>query len=82
MVPNTPIPDKANDLLHCYPLARRIAEMITHFKETDSLAIGIEGEWGSGRISFANLILEDVRKTDALGITFNPWNFFRPKRVN
>ncbi len=75
MMPDNPIQTKEKDLLHRYPLAKRIAGMIRDFKDNDSLVIGIEGEWGSGKTSFINLILEDLRATDALLITFNPWNF-------
>ena len=75
MMPDNPIPNKEKDSLHRYPLAKRIAEMINNFKDNDSLVIGVEGEWGSGKTSFINLILEDLRATNALLITFNPWNF-------
>jgi predicted KAP-like P-loop ATPase len=75
MMPDNPIQTKEKDLLHRYPLAHRIAGMIRDFKDIDSLVIGIEGEWGSGKTSFINLILEDLRSTNALLITFNPWNF-------
>src|SRR5881227_3414463 len=75
MMPDNPIRNKEKDLLHRYPLAHRIATMISDFKDNDSLVIGIEGEWGSGKTSFINLILEDLRETEALLITFNPWNF-------
>ena len=75
MMPDNPIQNKEKDLLHRYTLAHRIATMINDFKENDSLVIGVEGEWGSGKTSFINLILEDLRATDALLITFNPWNF-------
>ena len=74
-MPDNPIQNKEKDLLHRYPLAHRIAGMISDFKDNDSLVIGVEGEWGSGKTSFINLILEDLRATDALLITFNPWNF-------
>lgn len=75
MMPDNPIPNKEKDLLHRYPLAKRIAEMINDFTDNDSLVIGVEGEWGSGKTSFINLILEDLKATNALLITFNPWNF-------
>src|SRR5947207_12461764 len=75
MMPDNPIPNKEKDLLHRYPLAKSIAGMINNFKDNDSLVIGVEGEWGSGKTSFINLILEDLRTTNALLITFNPWNF-------
>lgn len=75
MMPDNPIPNKEKDLLHRYPLANRIAGMISRFKDDESLVIGIEGEWGLGKASFINLILEDLRTTNALLIKFNPWNF-------
>lgn len=75
MISDNPILTKEKDLLRRYPLAIRIAEMINGFDETDSFVIGIEGEWGSGKTSFINLILEELRESDALIIKFNPWNF-------
>ena len=42
----------------------------------DSVVIGIEGEWGSGKSSLINLILNRVRfEKNNLVIEFNPWNF-------
>ncbi len=75
MISDNPILTKEKDLLHRYPLAKRIAAMINRFKETESYVIGIEGEWGSGKTSFINLILEELRTSDALIVKFNPWNF-------
>lgn len=62
-------------MLHRYPLANRISGVINRFEGDESLVIGIEGEWGSGKTSFVNLILEDLDSTKALIIKFNPWNF-------
>lgn len=75
MIPDNPIPTKEKDLLHRQPLASRIAKVIDRFEGDESLVIGIEGEWGSGKTSFINLILEDLSTTGALLIKFNPWNF-------
>ncbi len=49
--------------------------MIDGFNGNESLVIGIEGEWGSGKTSFVNLILEDLNLDNVLTIKFNPWNF-------
>src|SRR5260370_25121851 len=75
MIHDNPISDKEKDLLHRYPLAKRIAEVINRHQGDESFVIGIEGEWGSGKTSFINMILEDLGKTNALLIKFNPWNF-------
>jgi len=75
MIPDNPISTKEKDLLHRYPLASRIAGMINCFEGDESLVIGVEGEWGSGKTSFINLILEDLQKSNVLIIKFNPWNF-------
>src|SRR6266567_5795076 len=75
MLPDDPIATKEKDLLHRYPLASRIAGMINRFEGNESLVIGIEGEWGTGKTSFINLILEDLRRANTLLIKFNPWNF-------
>ena len=75
MLPDNPISTKEKDLLHRYPLASRIATIINRFNGDESLVIGIEGEWGSGKTSFINLILNDLKSTNSLIIKFNPWNF-------
>ena len=75
MIPDNPIPTKEKDLLRRYPLASKIAGAIKRFDGDESLVVGIEGEWGSGKTSFINLILEDLRAADALIIKLNPWNF-------
>src|ERR1051326_5957121 len=75
MLPDNPIPNKEKDALHRLPFAQHIARMISDFKDSDSLVIGIEGEWGAGKTSVINLIVEELRATDALLVTFNPWNF-------
>ena len=76
--PDRAISDEKDDLLGRHPLAYRIADMINNLGDDykDSVVIGIEGEWGSGKSSFINLILNKVRPSeDNLVIEFNPWNF-------
>ena len=76
--PDRAISDEKDDLLGRHPLAYRIADMINNFGDDykDSIVIGIEGEWGSGKSSFINLMLNKVRpEKKNLVIEFNPWNF-------
>ncbi|MBF2754902.1 MAG: hypothetical protein ISN29_06530 [Gammaproteobacteria bacterium AqS3] len=76
MIPDNPILTKDKDLLRRYPLASGVAGEIKRYQGDESLVIGIEGEWGSGKTSFINLVLEGLREADdVLIIEFNPWNF-------
>lgn len=74
-----PITSKSQDKLKRFPLADKIAQMIMSFKGNEHFVIGIEGEWGSGKTSFIELVLESLKernnnKTPDV-IKFNPWNF-------
>ena len=83
--PDNPLDEKASkeeDFLRRRPLAERIADMINELGSNykDSIVIGIEGEWGSGKTSFINFILDNMRPTEKnnlnnLIVEFNPWNF-------
>ena len=82
---DSPIRAKKADLLNRAGMAARAAEFIERSCDVEnprdeSLVVGIEGEWGSGKTSFINLILENLKPEEAelprfLIIEFNPWNF-------
>ena len=80
---DSPIRAKEGDLLGRDRMAASVAGMINSSlgHETagdESLVVGIEGEWGYGKTSFINLILENLKsfeQRDYLIIEFNPWNF-------
>ena len=42
-------------------------------EEAGSLAIGINGSWGSGKTSFTNMIKEHIDGNNRIVIDFNPW---------
>ena len=78
MILDNPIKTKEDDLLNREPVAIRVAEEINRFcsgGSSESLVVGIEGDWGSGKTSLINLILENLKPSDVLIIKFNPWNF-------
>lgn len=76
MIADDPIETKEKDLLNRYPLAKRIALSISRFRGERSFAVGIEGQWGCGKTSFVNLILEELEtSSNILKVEFNPWNF-------
>ena len=59
---DNPISRKEDDLLGRHSLACRIADLINKLNDDykESIVIGIEGEWGAGKSSFINLILNLV----------------------
>lgn len=79
---DSPIRTKEEDLLGRDRMAASVAEMINRsFGHEDagdeSLVAGIEGEWGSGKTSFINLVLKNLESSgrEHSTIKFNPWNF-------
>ncbi len=76
IMPDYPIEDKDDDKLRRAPLAKKVAELIATFQGKESFVIGIEGVWGSGKTSFINLALKEIKDDpNLIFINFNPWNF-------
>ena len=79
---DSPIRAKEEDLLGRDRMAASVAGMINRSfvhkaARDESLVVGIEGEWGSGKTSFINLILKNLESSgrEHSTIKFNPWNF-------
>jgi predicted KAP-like P-loop ATPase len=73
-----PIEFKEQDRLGRTAFASQLSTAITNWKENDSLVVALYGEWGIGKSSIKNLVLENLRsKTHgALDvIQFNPWQW-------
>lgn len=65
---------QSQDLTNRKVEAKKIAQEITKIYDKNSFAIGINGEWGSGKTSFAKMVLEDLKISgDNIIIEFNPW---------
>lgn len=73
-IPDNPIKSKSDDKLKRSPLAKEVARMILNYNQSESFVIGIEGEWGAGKTSFINMVLEEL-SDDVYHFVFNPWNF-------
>ncbi|SDH52266.1 KAP family P-loop NTPase fold protein [Mucilaginibacter gossypii] len=74
-IADLPIRRSSDDLLNRKQFAKRIAEKIQSkiVKENaGALAIGITGPWGSGKTSFAYMVLENLDK-ERIIVHFNPW---------
>lgn len=66
------------DILDRKPFAREIAGQITeYFKSNeDSLVIGINGSWGSGKSTLITFIKDELKqRTEFTLFEFNPWMF-------
>lgn len=58
-----------------YP-SNELAEILLDYKSTNSLVVGIYGEWGSGKSSFINLLrskIEHNLNNHPIMINFDPW---------
>jgi predicted KAP-like P-loop ATPase len=81
--PDRPIKHLSEDLLDRKTLAKFIGEAILKSQTKDSLVIGLLGEWGSGKTSLVNMIVEHIGNISnsyepeekPVIVDFNPWIF-------
>lgn len=77
-----PIKCKNDDLFNRQHIANTLTKTIKNYKESDSISIGIIGDWGSGKTSFINMVLEDFEgDKNFIIINFNPWNISTRKQL-
>jgi len=73
-----PIEKKTEDRLGRKDFVENVAKAISHYQTgQDSLVMGLCGEWGSGKTSVINMIIESLNEQDSAPITvrFCPWYF-------
>jgi len=72
-----PISNEQDDKFQRYNFSKRIAAIIAHQKNPDSMIIGLYGAWGEGKTSVLNFIKAELKKIDTsiLYFSFNPWRF-------
>jgi predicted KAP-like P-loop ATPase len=76
--PDTPITLKSADQLNRATFAEKIANAIRNWNHKPSFVMALWGDWGTGKTSLKNMILEDLAKTKdgtepIQTISFNPW---------
>lgn len=78
-----PISSLDEDLLGRGDFAIGIASALRHWKGSESLVVGIYGEWGSGKSSIKNCVLSLLDKADdgPIAIEFNPWSWSGEDRL-
>ena len=71
-----PVHTEEQDCFQRYYFSKRIAETIIHRKASESIVIGIYGEWGEGKSSVLRFIEENLKKdSNIIVCNFNPWRF-------
>ena len=76
--PDQPILKASEDKLGRKGFANHMAEAIKSWKGNDSLCLALYGEWGSGKTSIKNMIvdaLQKPRRKAPLIVEFNPWQW-------
>lgn len=78
-----PIQTQNEDLLGRSSFAKSLGNAILNYGFSESISIGLFGEWGSGKTSIINMALEEIKtlgkklkkENEPIVIKFNPWNF-------
>ncbi|MCV3371574.1 KAP family NTPase [Campylobacter lari] len=76
------ITNKNEDLFSRKENTTTLVKIIKSYQDEDSVSIGIIGDWGSGKTSFINMVLEDFKDDEKfIIINFNPWNISTRKQL-
>lgn len=84
-----PLKESEDDKLGRYLFATEIASgLVNSFKENnESIVLGINGTWGSGKSTLINFIIKEVeristeQKQEIIVLRFNPWMFSGQKEL-
>jgi hypothetical protein len=73
-----PIHSSNEDLLDRGAFASALATVLYRHRGNDSLVVALRGDWGSGKTSIKNLVVEALTPPGAVPmkvVTFNPWQW-------
>lgn len=80
--PDRPINSVKEDILGRSSFAENLATSILSYDHTESITIGLYGEWGSGKTSIINMVVEylkklsgNAQKSEPILMSFYPWNY-------
>lgn len=84
--PDQAIESSTQDKLNRANLAKMLADDYLKFSKDSSLAIGIYAKWGSGKTSFLNMLLENIKTQQAhdshiVIVEFKPWLCSNPTQM-
>ena len=79
-----PLKYSSKDTYNRKAFAAKLAiKLQSKLEQTDSgsLAIGINGEWGSGKTSFCYFVKEELKNENRIIIDFNPWRSSSSQKI-
>lgn len=79
-----PISHLEDDLLGRGGFAGAVAEAIRGWRGKDSLVVALMGDWGSGKSSIKNMVIDyfsKSRENAPVIVEFNPWEWASQKRI-
>lgn len=81
--PDLPINRTSEDKLNRSTFAKSLAKVLLDYAAPYSFSIGLYGEWGSGKTSLLNMVLEAVEENDkdVVILRFNPWLCSDPNQL-
>lgn len=84
--PDQAIESSTQDKLNRANLAKMLADDYLKFSKDSSLAIGIYAKWGSGKTSFLNMLLENIKTqqehdSHIVIVEFKPWLCSNPTQM-
>lgn len=78
-IEDLPLEENEPDILKYENYCKQIAEKINNSTFRKSFAIGVTGEWGSGKTSFMHLIKRNLKHQ--IIFDFNPWSSQNPAGI-
>jgi hypothetical protein len=80
-IEDSPIVNATDDQLSYALYASQLALKLNQSSFKKSFAVGITGEWGTGKTSFINLVKENLDQSKFIVIDFNAWDSHSPKAI-
>lgn len=82
-VSDIPIENENEDILDRKEFVNALADSLINYQSSDSLVVGLYGEWGSGKTSILNMVQNQIMSKTAeldqerrpIVFYFKPWNF-------
>lgn len=75
---DAPISNSEQDILARTSFANELAKVIANQQTTESIVLALRGDWGSGKSSIKNLVVENIREkfeNKVHVLEFNPWQW-------